>query len=245
MKKLMSSPILVARHLQKRIGAKEVLSDVSLELGDGGALAILGANGAGKTTLLKVLAGLWTPSGGELIRFGIALGNEARSDPRIGFLGHRSFLYPHLSARENLRFYGRLWGLSHVNMQVDRVLRLVGLAWSQNDPIHSYSRGMLQRAAIARVLLTDPQLVLMDEPYTGLDLRAQVLLEEILRRYLAEGGALVWITHQVKEALPISQAMAILDGGRLVWWAPTASANPSEISSVYQRWLSDGGIRYS
>ncbi|PSR34017.1 MAG: heme ABC exporter ATP-binding protein CcmA [Sulfobacillus benefaciens] len=245
-RKLASVPedvLLRALHLEKKIGGKVVLRDVSLEVGGQGALAILGPNGAGKTTLLRILSGVWGPTQGELWRFGQKVDKEGRSDPRIGYLGHQSFLYPTLSALDNLTFYAKLWGLDRPSVRAANALKQVGLTWSQTDPVKTYSRGMLQRAAIARVLLTQPKLLLLDEPYTGLDLAAQEFLDTTLRSFQAAGGAIILITHNVHEAIRIAQAVTILVRGRLVWWADTHGWNADQLAFEYQKWLG-GGARH-
>ena len=245
-RKLASVPedvLLRALHLEKKIGGKVVLRDVSLEVGGQGALAILGPNGAGKTTLLRILSGVWGPTQGELWRFGQKVDKEGRSDPRIGYLGHQSFLYPTLSALDNLTFYAKLWGLDRPSVRAANALKQVGLTWSQTDPVKTYSRGMLQRAAIARVLLTQPKLLLLDEPYTGLDLAAQEFLDTTLRSFQTAGGAIILITHNVHEAIRVSQAVTILVRGRLVWWSDTQGWNAERLALEYQKWLG-GGARH-
>ncbi len=235
--------VVRALHLEKKIGDKVVLRDVSLEVGTFGSLAILGPNGAGKTTLLRILSGIWGPTRGELWRFGKKVDREGRSDPRIGYLGHQSFLYPSLSALDNLIFYARLWGLEHPSQRAEEVLKQVGLTWSQTDPVRTYSRGMLQRAAIARVLMPRPALLLLDEPYTGLDIAAQEFLDQTLRSFQASGGALILITHNVQEALRVSQGVTILVRGRLVWWSDTKGWAADRLALEYQHWL-QGGARH-
>ncbi len=235
-----SHVVIRAVHLEKRIGDKEVLRDISLELGPYSALAVLGPNGAGKTTLLRVLAGVWGPSRGQLWRFDQPVSNDGRTDPRVGYLGHQSFLYPSLTALENLSFYGRLWGVKRPYERARDMLARVGLTWSQSDPVRTFSRGMLQRAAIARALLPEPQLLLLDEPYTGLDIEAQAFLDRALLSFRHDGGAIVLITHNVAEALRIADAVTIILGGKLVWWAPTPEWTVEQLAAQYQQWLRGG-----
>lgn len=227
-------------HLEKRIGDKEVLRDISLELGRYSALAVLGPNGVGKTTLLRVLAGVWGPSRGQLWRFDEPVSKDGRPDPRVGYLGHQSFLYPSLTALENLTFYARLWGLNRPRERAQDMLMRVGLTWSHSDPVRTFSRGMLQRAAIARALLPEPQLLLLDEPYTGLDLEAQAFLDRTLIAFRQDGGAIILITHNVAEALRSSDAVTIMLGGKLVWWAPTPEWTVEQLTTHYQQWLRGG-----
>lgn len=240
----MTTPVLSAERLSKRIGQQPVLTDVSFELGEGCAIAFLGPNGAGKTTLLKVIAGLWSPSGGTLERFGspAVLG---RADPRVAFVGHHSFLYGSLTARENLIFQARLWGASNPGRDADEELFRVGLTWSRNDPVKTFSRGMVQRLAIARALIAKPRLLLMDEPYTGLDFAAQADLTTILDEFTDDGGAVVLITHRPEEAIRIADAVLILLGGRIAWWARSDALTAESLADEYGGRLGEGGGRHS
>lgn len=237
----MGDNVVTASHLSQSVGGNIVLKDISLRLDRSAGLAILGSNGAGKTTLLRVVAGLWTPTTGKLWRFGLLVGHEASSDPRIGYLGHQSFLYPGLTVTENLRFYARLWRVSHPDDRIAALLRRVGLGWSREDPVRTFSRGMLQRAAIARLLLTEPALMLLDEPYTGLDLGAQSMLDDILKGFVVGGGSFLLISHHAGEALRVADAVAILERGRLVWWSPTSQVNGSGLEATYRTWASGQG----
>lgn len=239
-----SDNVLEVSHLEKRIGEKVVLRDISFTVGQGVGLAVIGPNGAGKTTLLKVLSGIWSPSGGTVWRLGRRLGAEARSDPSVGFLGHQSFLYPHLTARENLTFYARLWGMDDAGGEALRALERVGLGFALADPVRTYSRGMVQRAAIARALLTRPRLLLMDEPYTGLDGPGQALLDRELQAFKAGGGSLMLITHNLSEALKVADAVVFLIRGRLVWWGDASDWEVATLSERYREWLVRGGHHY-
>lgn len=238
-----SAPVMAAEHLEKRIAGKVVLRDVSFDIDGAGLLAVIGPNGSGKTTLLRVLSGILKPDGGRYFRFGDEVQGEARTDRRVGYLAHQSFLYPNLSVRDNLLFYARLWNVEEPRIVVDRLVKRVGLAWFQHDPVYRFSRGMVQRAAIARLLIGGPKLLLLDEPYTGLDLSGQMLLTEILTEFLESGGAAILITHQVEEALRLSSAVAILLQGRIVWWDNTGNWDYRQLTRHYHQWLTRGGVR--
>jgi len=237
--------ILRVVHLEKWIGERKVLADVSLDVGAGGGLAVLGPNGAGKTTLLKLVAGLWTPTRGEVWRFGERVGEEGRPDPRVGLIGHQSFLYPALTALENLAMYARLYGLGHPEARAWAALEHFGLSWSARDPVRTFSRGMKQRLALARAWIHGPRLLLLDEPYAGLDLPGQQLLDEWLEEHRQRGGARLVITHNAGEALRVSDAVTILIRGRLVWWSEAQGLSVEALTGEYQRWLSKGGIGVS
>ncbi|HUZ88399.1 MAG TPA: heme ABC exporter ATP-binding protein CcmA [Candidatus Acidoferrales bacterium] len=170
---------LRARGLTQRFGSKRVLGPIDIEMEAGERLALLGDNGAGKTTLLRVLATLSRPAAGELQLFGVdALARRERVRPRIGYLGHRSGLYPHLSARQNLEFFATLYDLEPARAR--SALAEVGLEDVADRPLSELSRGMEQRLGLARSLLHDPELVILDEPDASLDSGGRELLDRLL-----------------------------------------------------------------
>ena len=209
-----AAPLLSAVAVAKRLGERLVLRDVTLAVPAGSVVVVLGPNGSGKSTLLKLAAGLWAPSRGRLERFGQVVGTEA-TDPRVGYLGHRSFLYGALSGLDNLTFYARLYGVPRPRERAARLLAEVGLRRFQHEPVRRYSRGMEQRAALARAFVAHPQLLLLDEPYTGLDVGATGLLDQWIRRTTAAGGAVLLITHHLDEAARMGDRVGILWRGRL------------------------------
>jgi heme exporter protein A len=234
-----AAPLLDVRHLSKRIGGRWVLRDVTLELVGGEVGVIVGPNGAGKSTLLKVLAGVWQPSGGMVRRFG---SENAQPDGRIGYLGHRSMLYPMLTGLENLTFYARLYGLPAPRAAAAQALRRVGLGAFQHEAVRRYSRGMEQRAAIARAFLSNPRLLLLDEPYTGLDLDATRLVDTLVGEVVAEGGGALLITHNLDEAERVGTRFGILWQGRLVAWRSRAEWPATELRARYGRLFAERGI---
>lgn len=235
-------PILRLKQLGTTVAGRAVLRDMSFDLWPGAALSILGPNGAGKTSLLKVVAGLLRVHSGQLWRFG-ELVTETHSDRRVAYLGHSSFLYPALTARQNLAFYAKLWQLDRAAERIQSMIQRVGLAWAADDPVRTYSRGMIQRAAIARALLPDPQLVLLDEPSTGLDLDARNTLYMLLWDVLARGGATVLITHHVDEAIDLGDVLAFLIRGRLAWWGQCRELSGERVRTLYQQHVF--GSRYA
>jgi heme exporter protein A len=158
---------------------------------------------------LKLAAGVWAPSEGVLERYGDAVGEDG-GDPRIGYLGHQSLLYRALIGLENLEFFGRLYGLRIPRVRAEAMLRRVGLRRVQGDPVARYSRGMEQRCAIARVFLHEPSLLLLDEPYTGLDVEARGILDALVRETVAMGGAAVYTTHVLDDVERESTRGAVL-----------------------------------
>ena len=185
-------PAVEVAGLERRYGDRVALKDVSFALGEGETLVLLGPNGAGKTTLLRVLATLLRPHGGEVRVLGAALPAEAwKVRGRVGYVAHEPLLYRSLSARENLAFNARLHGVDVA--RAEALLDQVGMARRADDPVEELSRGMRQRVAVARALLHDPPLLLLDEPYTGLDARALEDVEPLIGR--ASGRTRVIATH--------------------------------------------------
>jgi heme exporter protein A len=211
-----SAPALRAVGLGKRFGRAEALAGVDLELPPGGGLAVLGPNGAGKSTLLRLMAGLARPSAGSLTLGGTPA-HHAAARARVGFIGHASLLYASLTARENLIFAARLQRAAAADDVAGRLLEAFGLARVADFPVADLSRGMVQRLAIARGLVHDPALLLLDEPFTGLDPRAADRLAQRLARLHAEGRSLVLVTHDPRLAARLCERAVVLGGGRIVF----------------------------
>lgn len=214
----MSGPLLEARGLVRTFGPVRAVDRVSLELPEGGVLALLGPNGAGKSTLLRLLAGTLRPTEGRIL-----LRGEVRDASRVewrselGVLSHRTALYSALTARENLTFQGRLHGLDRLAERVDDHLERVGLTPHADRAVEGFSRGMRQRLALARTLLHDPTLVLLDEPFTGLDLHAASLLRSVLEELRDGRRTVILVTHQLIEGLALADRVAIQARGRLAF----------------------------
>jgi heme ABC exporter ATP-binding subunit CcmA len=206
--------VVTVRGLVKRFGHAAALRGIDLELVRGQALAVLGANGAGKSTLLRLLAGLSRPSAGE-VRVQDLPATHRASRARVGYVGHATGLYPTLTARENLIFAGRLYGLSDAGGRADAALAREGLAEVSGRDVGGFSRGMAQRLAIARGLIHDPSLVLLDEPFTGLDRRSAERLDQRLASLRREGRTLVQVTHDPQRAARTCDAALVLAGGRV------------------------------
>ncbi|MBA2458557.1 MAG: heme ABC exporter ATP-binding protein CcmA [Gemmatimonadales bacterium] len=209
--------VLEARGLSRSFGRMRVLRDVDLTLAAGEALAVAGPNGAGKTTLLRLLAGLMRPSAGEIRVLGRQLTRGSGETRRaLGLVSHQSLLYDDLTLLENLIFAARLYGLPHPRDAALAALESAGLAGRAGESPRRLSRGLAQRAAIARALLHGPRVLLMDEPFTALDAAAADRLREELRRRLAGGLGLVVVTHHLSEVWPVANRVAVLVEGR---WA--------------------------
>ncbi len=214
----MSIPALRARGLVKRFGALTALRGVDLEVGAGTIHAILGPNGAGKTTLLRILAGLSQPTRGEVE---IADSDGSLREPRkardaIGYVGHATLLYAELSARENLLFAAKLYGVAHARERADHLLEEEGLLDVAERRAGAFSRGMAQRLSIARARIHDPSLILLDEPFTGLDRRSADRLAARLDVLRGQSRALVLITHDLRLAAELADQADILIRGQVV-----------------------------
>lgn len=208
--------IIEAENVRKTFAWTPVLQSVSCRISAGEIVSIFGPNGAGKTTFLRILATLLQPSAGMVRLFGHPP-TSATVHQRVGFLGHESFLYPDLTPGENLTFYGRAYQLEHVSERVDAVLTQVGLQQWRNTPVRIFSRGMEQRLSLARVLLHDPDLLLLDEPYTGLDVRGVATLQTVLAAAREQSKTVVLITHDFALGLEIASLALILHRGRIAW----------------------------
>jgi heme exporter protein A len=212
--------------VQRRYGERVALADVTVAVPEGATLAVLGANGAGKTTLLRVLAGLLRPHAGRVSVLGAELPKERWKVPAlVGYLGHEPLLYRELTGRENLRYHARLHGTG--DARVEELLRAVGMERRAGDPVRDLSRGMVQRLAVARALLHDPPLLLLDEPRSGLDPAAAEALEPLIGR--ASGRTRVLVSHDVEGALAESDLALGLKGGRQEFAGEAAAAEAREL----------------
>lgn len=207
---------ITIRDVSRNFGRRRALVRVSLTCQAGEIIGLLGPNGAGKSTLLSILATLLTPSSGE-VRYGGRTAAEAGGALRgcIGLLAHDLHLYPELSARENLTFFGRLYDVPDVDRRVDAALERAGLTSRADDGVSGFSRGMRQRLALERALLHEPRLLLLDEPFTGLDDASTSTLVARLRELRGRGGILVLTTHDLDVADGLIDRMAVLRDGRL------------------------------
>jgi heme exporter protein A len=214
-------PALEVRGVEKAFGPVRAVRGVGFALRAGESLTVFGPNGAGKTTLLRILAGLLRPQRGEVLLDGRPLERgDAAHRRRVGLIAHYSLLYDGLTAAENLAFYARLYGLPDPDGAAGRALAGVGLADRADDLAGTFSRGMVQRLAIARALLHEPRIVLLDEPFSGLDQRAAATLRALLMRLRAERRTMVLVTHNLDEGLELATHVAIQVAGQFVECGP-------------------------
>jgi heme ABC exporter ATP-binding subunit CcmA len=227
---------LEVERLGKRFGRTVALTGVSCAVPAGEAVLLLGHNGAGKTTLLRLCATLLTPSEGRVCVAGLDAGRHgAAVRRRVAVLGHESFLYPDLTAHENLTFYARLYGLADARARVEERLDRFALRGWAHRPVRTLSRGLVQRCALARVLLHDPRLLLLDEPFTGLDLAARELLCEQLQAARVAGVAVVMSTHDVPLGAALCQRALVLARGALIADLPIAPHDAGRLEVELRR----------
>jgi heme exporter protein A len=220
--------MITVKKLVKRFGMKTILRGVDFEVQPGEFVALLGPNGAGKTTFLRILASLSRPSLGEVNIAGYQLPHHAAQvRARLGVVSHLPLLYGDLTAEENLRFYARMYNVSNHELRITEVLEMVGLANRRKDLVREFSRGMQQRLAIGRAVLHDPEVMLFDEPYTGLDQDASSMLDDVLRTVAAQGRTVVMTSHDLARAEDLATRFDILSRGVI-----TTSATPEDLRNT-------------
>jgi heme exporter protein A len=230
--------MIAVRQLVKRFGMKTVLRGLDFDVQPGEFVAILGPNGAGKTTFLRILASLARPSLGEVRVAGYRLPNQAAEvRARLGVVSHLPLLYGDLTAEENLRFYGRMYNISNVEHRILEVLKLVGLEARRSDLVRTFSRGMQQRLAIGRAVLHDPDVMLFDEPYTGLDQDAAAMLDNVLRSVAVQGRTVVMTSHDLARAEDLATRFDILSRGVIVASATRRQLGKTDLLSFYKNAL--------
>jgi heme exporter protein A len=230
--------MITVKKLVKRFGLKTVLRGVDFEVQPGEFVALLGPNGAGKTTFLRILASLSRPSLGEVKVAGFSLPKEAASvRARLGVVSHLPLLYGDLSAEENLRFYGRMYGIVDLEPRITAVLEMVGLDTRRKDLVRTFSRGMQQRLAIGRAVLHDPEVMLFDEPYTGLDQDASLMLDEVLKTVAAEGRTVVMTSHDLARAEELATRFDILSRGVIAATSTRRQLKKSNLLTFYKQAL--------
>jgi heme exporter protein A len=228
-----SAPALEARALEKWYGPLPAVRGIDFTLAPGEFLTVFGPNGAGKTTLLRMLCGTVRPTRGAALATGEEVGESEAARRRIGLLSHQTFLYPGLTAAENLDFYARLYALPDRRALVDDALASVGLRERRGDRVRTFSRGMQQRLALARTLLHGPEVVLLDEPYTGLDPHAAAMLRGILDRLKDGRTTVVLVTHNLSQGLEQADRVVVQVAGRWVSDEPRAAVDAAAFERVY------------
>jgi heme exporter protein A len=219
--------MIKVRKLVKRFGLKTVLRGLDFHVEQGEFVALLGPNGAGKSTFLRILASLSRPTLGEVWISGYQLPGQASAvRSRLGVVTHQPLLYGDLTAEENMRFYGKMYGIENQEKRVAEVLELVGLSMRRRDLVRTFSRGMQQRLAIGRSVLHDPEVILFDEPHTGLDQDACVMLDNVLKNVAASGRTVVMTSHDLVRVADLASRFDVISQGKIV-----SSVQKQEIST--------------
>jgi heme exporter protein A len=222
------------KKLIKQADNKIILRGVDLSINQGETVGILGPNGAGKSTLLKVLATLIKPTSGHVRINGFDLKkNHIEMKKLFGYLPHSSLLYDHYSPLENLVFFGNLYGIKNVEKRASELVKVVGLSFFINEPVKNFSRGMIQRIAIARAIIHEPKIMLLDEPHTGLDQGAISILNNVILSMKEKGCTTLMVTHDFKQAAEICDRIIIVKNGKI---ADDFRINDKSLSLVSERY---------
>ena len=230
--------MITVKKLVKRFGLKTVLRGVDFKVQPGEFVALLGPNGAGKTTFLRILASLARPSLGDVNIAGYKLPSQAAQvRARLGVVSHLPLLYGDLTAEENLRFYARMYNIPAQELRITEVLEMVGLEARRRDLVRTFSRGMQQRLAIGRAVLHDPDVVLFDEPYTGLDQDASAMLDDVLKTVAAKGRTVVMTSHDLARAEDLATRFDILSRGVISASATRKDLRRTNLLSFYKEVL--------
>lgn len=226
--------------LTKQFGTRKAVDTVSFDLPQGAFLSIFGPNGAGKTTLMRMLSTLSRPTSGMIELEGIdALEEPQCIRARLGFISHDPMLYPDLTAEENLVLFGNLYGVPNPQVKAKELLDAVGLKHRRHDRVRTFSRGMTQRVSIARALMNDPILILMDEPYAGLDPHAVAVFDSLIESF-RDGRTFCMVSHDFEKGSALASHIMIMRAGRIVCYGEKGSFDEGELLSLYSNTVGKG-----
>jgi len=232
--------MIEVKKLVKRFGLKTVLRGLDFQVQPGEFVALLGPNGAGKTTFLRILASLSRPSLGSVDIAGFSLPKQAAAvRARLGVVSHMPLLYEDLTAEENLTFYARMYGIENADARITEVLDMVGLEARRRDLVRTFSRGMQQRLAIGRAILHDPDVVLFDEPYTGLDQDASAMLDGVLQTVAKQGRTVVMTSHDLARAEDLATRFDILSRGVIAASSTRQGLGKGNLLTFYKQALAN------
>jgi heme exporter protein A len=227
--------VIDIKGLTKQADNKLILRGIDLSIKQGETVAILGPNGAGKSTLLKVLSTLIKPTTGQVMINGLNLKkNQLEIKKLFGYLPHSSLLYDQYSPLENLIFFGKLYGVNHPEKRATELVKEVGLSFFLNEPVKNFSRGMIQRIAIARAIVHDPKILYLDEPHTGLDQGAIAILNNVIVSMKEKGTTTLMVTHDFKQAAEICDRILIMKNGKIVDDFKLNERNLDYVNDKYQ-----------
>jgi heme exporter protein A len=233
--------MIKVRKLVKRFGLKTVLKGMEFTVETGEFVALIGPNGAGKTTFLRILASLARPSMGVVSVAGYQLPKQsAEVRQRLGVVSHQPLLYVDLTATENLKFYGKMYNLPDLDNRINEVLEMVGLTTRRDDLVRTFSRGMQQRLAIGRAVIHDPDVMLFDEPYTGLDQDASAMLDDVLRTVAARGRTVVMTSHDLARTEDLATRFDVLSRGVIAASAIKEDFGAGNLLSFYKSVIAEG-----
>jgi heme exporter protein A len=232
-----ASSAIEVRGLTKSFGERYALKGIDLEVSKGERLVIFGPNGAGKTTLIKILATLVKPTSGSVYIDGIDIRNRpAQIRHMISLVGHQTFLYNDLTIYENLKFYGKMYDVPHLEQKIQEVIVWAQLEPRQHDRVGTLSHGLQQRASIARAVLHNPSILLLDEPEVGLDPHAGAVIRDAVSDINAGNRTVVMTTHNLERGLELGNRVVILDGGKVVYQATRDEIGAADFRQVYGRY---------
>ncbi|HEX3534645.1 MAG TPA: heme ABC exporter ATP-binding protein CcmA [Gemmatimonadaceae bacterium] len=237
----LAAPVIEVAELTRAFGPRQAVAGVTFSLAPGECLALFGPNGAGKTTLLRVLAGLLKPTSGTARISGIVLPGGPLARSRVGIISHHTMLYEALTARENVSFSARLYGIRDAKTRVEDSLRRMSMLERADASVRSLSRGMQQRVSIARAMVHGPQVVLADEPYNGLDDSGARALTSVLQELRSAGTAIIVVTHNLAEGLTLATHAAVMERGKFVRYDAASSIDAKSYASTYREALAAGG----
>lgn len=225
---------IAAINLKKTYGTFEALKGVTLKVKKGEFYTLFGPNGAGKTSLIKLLSTLTDPTSGSLEVFGFdAKGQVKNIRAAVGVISHDTYLYENLTAYENISFFANLYGIANIDTKVRSVIDKVGLKTRMHDLVRTFSRGMKQRLTVARALVHDPHILLLDEPYTGLDLNGAQIFGDMLSELKNNQRTILMTTHNIDEGLDLSDRVGILVNGQIVFEGFTKDLEKNDFKELY------------
>lgn len=233
--------MIQVKKLIKRFGLKTVLKGMDFSVESGEFVALIGPNGAGKSTFLRILSSLTRPSMGAVSVAGYQLPKQAAEvRQRLGVVSHQPLLYADLTATENLKFYGKMYNIPDMDSRIAEVLEMVGLTRRKDDLVRTYSRGMQQRLAIGRAIIHDPDVVLFDEPYTGLDQDASAMLDGVLQTVAAKGRTVVMTSHDLARTEDLATRFDVLTRGVIAASATKKDFGTGNLLSFYKDIITTG-----
>ncbi len=233
-------PIIEIENLEKFFGHKKALDGVNFSINRGDFVTLFGPNGAGKTTLLKTISTIVKPTRGRILFDS----KEVTQDSiflrdMIGLVSHNPLLYDDLTAYENLAFYAKMYGVRNVKEHCEELLHRVGLYHRRDDVVRTFSRGMVQRLAIARAIIHNPPVVLLDEPYTGLDIQAMKILDDLLNELKQSDRTFIMTSHDITKGFEHATRLAILSEGKIVFDKPKEDTNEKEFTEMFWHWVKE------